>query len=309
MIEKLATLVALARQDFHSLERSIGIEGNGGVVEEVSIDLLEHAAAAQDEVDVTAQLLTDDEGVVELRYEHLFLGRELVGMSRVDGGEVAGEHLVGLSIYTAGAGLEVDRLQELAAAHLPQRVLINKGGFELKLDNTDGFVHAGNEEAALVVDGHILGDFGQELLTRIVAIDVHGKGGKVDEVDAVAVLQGQHVVVAQGDANDVAYTNIVACARAHPQHVVVAPGDVPVVVTGQDVEDGVGTGTSVINVTKDVELVDDEALDDVADGDDKLVGAANLDDRGDDRSHIVDFVLRVGMLMEQLLDDVGEVRG
>ena len=80
-------------------------------------------------------------------------------------------------------------------------------------------------------------------------------------------------------------------------------------VTGQDVEDGVGTGTSVINVTKDVELVDDEALDDVADGDDKLVGAANLDDRGDDRSHIVDFVLRVGMLMEQLLDDVGEVRG
>ena len=30
MIEKLATLVALAWQDFHSLERSIGIEGNGG---------------------------------------------------------------------------------------------------------------------------------------------------------------------------------------------------------------------------------------------------------------------------------------
>ena len=62
---------------------------------------------------------------------------------------MAGEHLVGLSIYTAGAGLEVDRLQELAAAHLPQRVLINKGGFELKLDDADGFVHAGNEEAAL----------------------------------------------------------------------------------------------------------------------------------------------------------------
>ena len=178
-------------------------------------------------------------------------------------------------------------------------MLINKGGFELKLDDADGFVHAGNEEAALVVDGHILGDLGQELLTRIVAIDVHGKGSKVDEVDAVA----------QGDANDVAYTNIVACARAHPQHVVVAPGDVPVVVTGQDVKDGVGTGTSVINVTEDVELVDDEALDDVADGDDKLVGAANLDDRRDNRSHIVDFVLRVGMLMEQLLDDVGEVRG
>ena len=63
MIEELATLVALAWQDFHSLERSIGVEGNGGVVEEVAIDLLEHAAAAQDEVDVTAQLLTDDEGV------------------------------------------------------------------------------------------------------------------------------------------------------------------------------------------------------------------------------------------------------
>ena len=89
----------------------------------------------------------------------------------------------------------------------------------------------------------------------------------------------------------------------------VAPGDVPVVITGQDVEHGVGTGASVINVAKDVELVDDEALDHVADGDDKLIGATNLDDRGDDGSHVVDLVLRVGMLMEQLLDDVGEVRG
>ena len=47
---------------------------------------------------VLVQLLADAERVVQLVHEVGLFGSELVGLLRVDGGEVAALHLVGLAI-------------------------------------------------------------------------------------------------------------------------------------------------------------------------------------------------------------------
>ena len=66
----------------------------------------------------------------------------------------------------------------------------------------------------------------------------------------------------------------------------VAPLDVPAVVFFHEVHDDVCAGSSVVDVAKDVQLVDHQPLDDVGQGDDEVVGPSGRDDGLDD-----DFVI------------------
>ena len=59
-----------------------------------------------------------------------------------------------------------------------------------------------------------------------------------------------------------------------------------------------------ILVADDVQQVDRQALDQVADGDDEVIGPAGRDDRVDDLVHIGGLVRLVARLVEQFLDDV-----
>ena len=67
------------------------------------------------------------------------------------------------------------------------------------------------------------------------------------------------------------------------------------------------TWTTIIDITKDMKLVDDQTLDDLTDCNDEVVSASCRDNRLDDGTDIVGLILVVSMFMEQLLDDVREV--
>lgn len=88
----------------------------------------------------------------------------------------------------------------------------------------------------------------------------------------------------------------------------VAPLDVKVVIVAERIHDEMGTGTTVVDVADEMQRVDDQALDEVAQGDDELVRAVRLDDGADDDVEILVFVRFVGGFVEKFLDDVGELR-
>ena len=89
----------------------------------------------------------------------------------------------------------------------------------------------------------------------------------------------------------------------------VAPLYVVVAVVGQGVHDDVRSGTAVVDVAEDVEAVDAQALYDLADGLDEWLGLAGGDDGVEDAPVVIVLVLARGGLVQQLLDDVGELPG
>ena len=89
----------------------------------------------------------------------------------------------------------------------------------------------------------------------------------------------------------------------------VAPLYVPGVVLEERVHDDMGPRSAVVDVAQDMELVDGQPVDDVADGNDEVVGPSGRDDCIDDDGDVGSLVVVVGPLVKQFLDDVAEVIG
>ncbi len=319
MHQGLAAVTA-AGEDLDLLERTVVVEGDGGVEEEVGVGHGVHAAVREKRADVLVKLLGDAEGVVELVHEGLFLRsqetgvrsqvtgvrRQETGVGR-QGGEVAALHLVVASVDGTDATGQVDMLQQAAVVHLPLGMTADDLGLFLELDDGDGLVHLGGEQACLLVELlTVVKYLGDELLAGVVAVGLEGEGGQGHEVDAV-LLDGGEVGIAQTDAEHVADAGVVAGGGTHPEDVVIAPLDVPRVILAQGVHDLMGARAAVVDVAEDMELVDGQALDHVADGHDEVVCPARGDDGVDDDTDVGGLVAVAQALVEQFLDDIGEV--
>ena len=107
-------------------------------------------------------------------------------------------------------------------------------------------------------------------------------------------------------AHDRGHARLGAGRRAHPADVVVAPLDVERVVGHEPVDDGVAMGTSVIEVSHDVHVVDSQPLDERGEAADEVAHAARLDDGVDDARVVGGPTRRLARArVEKLVDDVG----
>ena len=80
-------------------------------------------------------------------------------------------------------------------------------------------------------------------------------------------------------------------------------------VAAKRVHDEVRAGAAVENVAQDVKAVDGQALDEAAEGHDEVVRAAGGDDGVDNHVEVGLLVVVLERLVEELLDDVGELLG
>ena len=75
----------------------------------------------------------------------------------------------------------------------------------------------------------------------------------------------------------------------------------------QGIENDVGSCTTVVDVTQDMQTVDGQALYDCSNGTDEVVSTASRDNGIDDDIHIGSLVMVVGAFMEQFLNDIGKL--
>ena len=75
------------------------------------------------------------------------------------------------------------------------------------------------------------------------------------------------------------------------------------------IHNDVGAWPPVVNVADDVQTGDGQSLNQFGESDDKGIGATDGDDRLDDAQIIFLLVQDPFLLVQQFLDDVGEVRG
>ena len=143
--------------------------------------------------------------------------------------------------------------------------------------------------------------------TGIPRVGIEGKLGERQKVDAVPVLDGGEVPVLRRNAHDGGDARKAPARRTHPADVVVPPLEIHVVKPQQRIEDDVRAGAAVEEIAQNVDAVDSEPLDEIAEGDDEVARPLGGDDCGDDAVVVRLLVLHLLLLAEQLLDDIGIV--
>ena len=249
------------------------------------------------------QLFADTERVVKFLHEVGLVGRQRIGLTGVDRGEVTALHLVFLTIDQANTLGVIDVIEHTTIRHLPLRATVIDGSFLLELYDRNSLMHLGCQLAGLVVHTVAWQYHGYELFAGVVLVCFESKRGQWYQVDAV-FLDGCEVGISQAQTQHVADTGVVASRGSHPENVVVAPLDIPRVILSEGIHDDVCPRASVVDVAQDMQLVDGKALDDVADSDDEVVSPACRYDGIDDDVHIGRLVMIGKTFVKQLFDDI-----
>ena len=278
--------------------------------EQVAIVDAIHTAVEQEAGHVAVQAVADAERMSQTEHQFVLLGREAVGMLRVNGREGRVAHGIRLSVEGKRARCMVDVLQQAAVAHAPFGVGGVERLLEFELNDSDSLVHL-RHEAHLLLVGVFAAVFKSRLedYARVIGIGFHGKGGQRHHVDAISFLKRLRIGIAQAEAQDAGDATEVARRRSHPQDVVVAPLDVDVVEVAERVHDKMRARTAVVDVAEDVQAVDGQALDEIAEGDDEVVGAARSNNGADDDVEVGLLVVVVGTFVQQLLYNIGVLLG
>ena len=275
--------------------------------QQIGVEYPVHATVGEQALYVLVQLVAHTERVVQFVDQFLLLGREFVGRFRVDGGEITVAHGVFLPVAHENFSFKINVLQLFPLFHVPFGAAVYHGSFELDLDNADGLVHLCDEASGfLVMPRVVFVQLRPEIMTGVVGVCFHGERGKRHQVDAVAVFQCGEVTVTERQAQHVGNATVVAGCRPHPKRVVVAPLYVEVVVIAQCVHDDVRSGAAVEDVAEDVQLVDAQALYQVADGADEFISPSGGHDGLDDAVEVGLFVIVLRRLVQQLLYDIGK---
>ncbi len=276
--------------------------------EQVGVADLVHAAVREQAAHVLFQFLATFERMLDAPHQFFFFDRKGIGVLGIESRPVLVFQLVFLSFDTDRPAVEVDMVEQQAVVHPEFRTAADDLAFQLELYDRDRLVHAGDQLGCLFIEGRIrCVRTRDEQFAGVVSIDFHGECRQGQEVDAIAVLKGCQIAVAHAHADHVGDAPRVAGGGPHPEDVVVAPLDVEVMVVAKRVHDDVGARPAVVDVADDVQQVDRQALDQVAHGDDEVIGPAGRNDRVDDLVHIGGLVRLVARFVEQFLDDVGEL--
>ena len=254
---------------------------------------------------MTAQLFAVDEGVAQLLHDHLLPRRQTVGILGVDGREVGVLQGIRLSVDRDRPILEVDLVQQAALLHVVFGMARDELTFQLKEDDRDRLVDLAVHVrivwlvALRAVDG--------KAVAGIARIGIERKLGKGQQVDAVPVLHRIEIAVLCRDAHDGRDAREAPARRAHPADVVIAPLEIDVVEAQKGIENDMRARTAVKQIAQNVDAVDRKALNEVAEGDDKVPRPLGGDDRRDDPVVVRLLVLDLLFLAQKFLDDIGVV--
>ena len=172
--------------------------------QQVAVGDLVHRAVGVEEIDMAMQVIGGDKLGHELVDDVLLLGRERVGVCRIDGGEVVGRERPHAAVGERDrAGVVVDLVEQQTVGHIELGVALDNLALELKEQDVDSL----NQRADGLAGG----------------IGGIGKGDKLAQRDTIVVLENLVVVVAQVVAQHRGDAGGLAGSGAHPQQIMVAP--------------------------------------------------------------------------------------
>ncbi|MPM53103.1 hypothetical protein SDC9_99867 [bioreactor metagenome] len=150
-------------------------------------------------------------------------------------------------------------------------------------------------------------DFRHERFVAVLFVDHFRKRDQRTQRDPISILDDFQVVVTGRDADDVGHTGCRPARGTHPEDIMITPLDIQLVAIHESVDNFIRERASVVDVPDNMQVVDDQALDDMRDGSDQFCRAVQRDDGLDDLFVVILFVRHDCVFEKQLLDDMGVV--
>lgn len=97
-MEKFAAVI-LPPHNLDIFQRTVFVEGHRGMIHQIGVPDIEHAAMVEEDAYVAFQLVADHEGAVKPGHESLLLGSETERIRGIDCGEIGVAHRIGLSFH------------------------------------------------------------------------------------------------------------------------------------------------------------------------------------------------------------------
>ena len=248
--------------DLHLHETAVRIQGDTAVIQQIAVVNLVHAALGKQKFYMALQFLTAHEHLLQAQHDLALFLREFVRMYRIHRREIHVFHGIFFAVHADRLFLEIDPMQQHPIFHMELRVSHDQLSFQLELQDSNCFMHLGVQP---------------EILGIVIGIELDGKGIAVgilisfqckcsqrQQVDAVAILQRGEITVSGRHSDHISDTGQTSGRRAHPHHVMVAPLDIHGMVFAQSIHNNMRAGTSVVNITDDMQMIDDQLLDQVA---------------------------------------------
>ena len=234
---------------------------------------------------------------------------ELQGILWVHGGKIHVQHGKCLTVNDHGPLLKVNVGQQDPVIHLILRMALNHGALHLKLNHGNGLVHLGSQPRIHRIVNVLVQNLGHEPRAGVFLVYLGRKHGERPQIDAVTVLQHIEAVVADGNAQHIADTGQIPCGRPHPRDVMIPPLYVHIVEAHELIHDNVRPGAPVIDVAYDVQVVNGQVLNQMAQGNDELVRRVIFNDGVYDFIIVQFLVIVVVVHMKQFVNDVGKFLG
>ncbi len=136
---------------------------------------------------------------------------------------------------------------------------------------------------------------------------LHRKSRKRDQVDAVALLQRIKIAVARAHPDDIGNAGKTPRRCSHPHHIMIAPLNVNTMIFPQRIKNDLRSRSPVIDIPDNVQMIDDEPLDEIAQGNDKSGRTADLDNSLNDTVIIRFLILDLLFFCDQFFNDVCKI--
>ena len=232
------------------------------MIQEVTIIDLIHAALGKEEFYMALQFFTARKYLLQAHHDLALFFGQLVRMFRIHGREIHVLHGIFFAVQCNDLPFEIDPVQQHPVFHMELGVTHDQLPLQLELQNGNCLMHLGIQSEVL---GIVIGvELDGKGIAVGIFVSLQCKGGKRQQVDAVTILQGGEIAVSGRHADHVGNACQASRRSAHPHHVMIAPLDIHGMVLTQGIHDDMGTGSSVIDVSDDMKVINDQPLDQVA---------------------------------------------
>ena len=267
---------------FHALKSAVFVHGNTAVEHQITVADLIHGTLGQQKTDMPPQFLAVPEGVGEYGHQFLLRLRKPHGTVRVHRGKSA----VPESVYPLAnlhrPAAEIHSGKQIPLPHLPLRMGMDQLGLQLQLDHRDGLMHLSRQVSVDRIINIVVIGMGIIQRTGIVAVHLPGKNGKGPHIQSVAVLQQVKIVVLDGNPDHIGDKSSVAGGCPDPGNIMVAPLNIHIVHVHQFVQNDIRPGPPVKDISDDVQLVNGQRLDQMAEGDNEGLRNSRLNNGSND---------------------------
>ena len=257
------------------------------------------------------QLFTFHKSLAQSLHDLALLLRQFKRMSGIYGGEIHVQHLIFpgssgfLIFHPQNPFLIVDPVQEHPVLHAELRMPPDQLSFQFKLYHGHGLVHFCIQSGIFCIIICAV-PYGKNAAVRI-PVDIHGKGCQRQQIDTIPVLQRVQIAIARRNPHHVGNARHMSAGSPHPGNIMVSPLYIHGMIGTQSIHDDMGPRPPVIDIPHNMQMIYHKTLDQFAQGNNKLWGPADPDNRVYNFIIIGFLVMNLRFFRDQFFNHIGEI--